>query len=223
MGGLRRPTLERVRRWALAVLTVELAVLAGTGTWLWFGYLPGPVSPWVNVLAIHGATAAERIRWAHRAVGGLMVITALVTAAVLVVQASRRWRGSERRRVGAFVGPLLFVVTLGASFTGFLLPWDQLALWAVTAGTSLDGFRIIWHDEVRFVLLGGAEVAPGTVRTWTVVHLALSAVIVPVAIVAAWAPRPSAVGPPRSNAPAVPEHVDPTDISHSAGTDQLKH
>ena len=38
------------------------------------------------------------------------------------------------------VGVVLLFLTLGLSFTGYLLPWDQLAIWAVTVGTSLAGY-----------------------------------------------------------------------------------
>ena len=38
------------------------------------------------------------------------------------------------------VGAILLFLTLGLSFTGYLLPWDQLAIWAVTVGTSLAGY-----------------------------------------------------------------------------------
>ena len=36
------------------------------------------------------------------------------------------------------IGVLLLVLTLLLSFTGYLLPWDQLSLWAVTVGANLQ-------------------------------------------------------------------------------------
>ena len=34
---------------------------------------------------------------------------------------------------------ILWVLTLALSFTGYLLPWDQLAFWAVTVGANMVG------------------------------------------------------------------------------------
>ena len=52
------------------------------------------------------------------------------------------------------IGVILLTLTLLLSFTGYLLPWDQLALRAVTVGTDLRGYRWLVGDEVRFVLAG---------------------------------------------------------------------
>ena len=49
---------------------------------------------------------------------------------------------------------ILLLLTLLLSFTGYLLPWDQLALWAVAVGTSMMGYTPVLGDQVRFVLLG---------------------------------------------------------------------
>ena len=35
------------------------------------------------------------------------------------------------------IGVLLLVLTLLLSFTGYLLPWDQLAIWAITVGSNM--------------------------------------------------------------------------------------
>ena len=52
------------------------------------------------------------------------------------------------------IGVILLLLTLLLSFTGYLLPWDQLALWAVTVGTNMMGYTPVFGDQVRFVLLG---------------------------------------------------------------------
>ena len=56
------------------------------------------------------------------------------------------------------IGVILLTLTLLLSFTGYLLPWDQLALWAVTVGTNMIGYTPVFGRDVRFVLLGGAEI-----------------------------------------------------------------
>ena len=56
------------------------------------------------------------------------------------------------------IGVVLLMLTLLLSFTGYLLPWDQLALWAVTVGTNMMGYTPVLGTQVRFVLLGGKEI-----------------------------------------------------------------
>ena len=56
------------------------------------------------------------------------------------------------------VGVMLLVLTLLLSFTGYLLPWDQLAIWAITVGMNMVGSAPVAGRDTRFVLLGGFEV-----------------------------------------------------------------
>jgi quinol-cytochrome oxidoreductase complex cytochrome b subunit len=77
------------------------------------------------------------------------------------------------------VGVVLLFLTLGLSFTGYLLPWDQLAIWAVTVGTSLAGYSPNIAKQANFLLLGGVVVGPQTLLRWYVLHvLALPFVLV---------------------------------------------
>jgi quinol-cytochrome oxidoreductase complex cytochrome b subunit len=82
------------------------------------------------------------------------------------------------------VGVILLTLTLIMSFTGYLLPWDQLALWAITVGTNMAratpllghegpfanllGMRI--DNDVRFALLGGTQVGGPTLIRFYVLH-----------------------------------------------------
>ena len=69
------------------------------------------------------------------------------------------------------VGVILLVLTLLLSFTGYLLPDDQLGFWAVTVGTNMArATPLLGHEgpfalpgvtaysDVRFALLGGSIV-----------------------------------------------------------------
>jgi quinol-cytochrome oxidoreductase complex cytochrome b subunit len=77
------------------------------------------------------------------------------------------------------VGVILLVLTLLLSFTGYLLPWDQLSIWAVTVGTNLAGYSPFIAKQANFLLLGGAVVGPNTLLRWYVLHvLALPFVLV---------------------------------------------
>jgi quinol-cytochrome oxidoreductase complex cytochrome b subunit len=79
------------------------------------------------------------------------------------------------------IGVILLTFTLLLSFTGYLLPWDQLALWAVTVGTNMakatpllgaEGpFSIVdAGNDVRFALLGGKIVGPNALLRFYVFH-----------------------------------------------------
>jgi quinol-cytochrome oxidoreductase complex cytochrome b subunit len=71
------------------------------------------------------------------------------------------------------IGVVLLLLTLLLSFTGYLLPWDQLALWAVTVGTNMMGFTPVFGSDVRFALLGSREISGDTLLRWYVLHVLL--------------------------------------------------
>jgi quinol-cytochrome oxidoreductase complex cytochrome b subunit len=69
------------------------------------------------------------------------------------------------------VGLLLFIVTLLLSFTGYLLPWDQLAYWAITVGTNIASSAPVVGKLLRFFLLGGNQIAQNTLIRFYVLHV----------------------------------------------------
>ena len=160
-------TLSRARRIALWALTLEVVTLAVTGAVLYFAYVPtatqafGPGFP-----DAEGGEVAEVVRLVHRWASWLAVPTSLLVASLLTV----RSRPSERVGRGLALGAGLVVAVLAASFTGYLLPWDQLALFSVTVGGNLSGYTWLGNDDVRFVLMNGTEIAPRTVLKWLVLH-----------------------------------------------------
>ena len=68
------------------------------------------------------------------------------------------------------IGVVLFLLTLGLSFTGYLLPWDQLAYWAITVGTNIAAYAPVVGDQVKFLLLGGHVIGPMTLLRFYVLH-----------------------------------------------------
>lgn len=160
--------------WRVAVLLFAecaaalLVVLLFTGLVLSTSYRPNQ--------------AGESMQDVHRISAGLLVCVGL---AALV--AAIGWTVSARRRPwSAAPASALFGAVVAASFTGYLLPWDQLALWSVTVGSDVDGvWSAAFDDGVRFVLVGGAEISPSTYRFWVIAHLglALAAVVALVILV----------------------------------------
>jgi quinol-cytochrome oxidoreductase complex cytochrome b subunit len=75
------------------------------------------------------------------------------------------------------VGLFLLLLVLAFNFTGYLLPWDQLAYWAVTVGTSLLGYVPVVGTAVSNFLLGGPEVGQATLRNFYAIHVAVLPVL----------------------------------------------
>jgi quinol-cytochrome oxidoreductase complex cytochrome b subunit len=82
------------------------------------------------------------------------------------------------------------VITFLLSFTGYLLPWDQLAYWAITVGTNMiRAMPFIGHEgpfafvnqynDIRFLLLGGTEIGANALLRFYVLHI----VVLPAAAV----------------------------------------
>jgi len=68
------------------------------------------------------------------------------------------------------VGVLLLLLTLALSFTGYLLPWDQLAFWAITVGTAIAAYFPLLGPQVRYLLLGGHEIGAAALLRFYVLH-----------------------------------------------------
>jgi len=77
------------------------------------------------------------------------------------------------------VGVVLLLITLFLSYTGYLLPWDQLAFWAITVGTNIIKAMPVTGDRVRFLLLGGNLVGENALLRFYVLHC----VVLPLAAV----------------------------------------
>ncbi len=71
------------------------------------------------------------------------------------------------------IGVCLLIVTLFLSFTGYLLPWDQLAFWAVTVGSNIASYMPWIGDKIRFLMLGGNEVGQMALLRFYVLHVAV--------------------------------------------------
>ena len=124
---------------------------------------------------------------AHRLLGRLLLVVGVGLLVTTVGLAGERRNWTE----GA-VGGLALLLILATSFTGELLPWDQLALWAVTVGTDLDG---IWtaafdDDAIRFVLIDNAEIPQSDYARAVIAHtVVLPVLLVGVLVAIGWRRR----------------------------------
>jgi len=94
------------------------------------------------------------------------------------------YRGGYRppREFNWVVGVGLLLVTLFLSYTGYLLPWDQLAFWAITVGTNIISAMPVLGKSVRFLLLGGNLVGENALLRFYVLHCVILPLIAVVLI-----------------------------------------
>ena len=147
-----------------------------TGIFLMFYYRPTDPAAWQDVAALHtSVNLGFLIRNMHRWGAHLMVFTVFLHMARVFYTGAYK----PPREFNWVVGVLLLFSTLGLSYTGYLLPWDQLALWAVTVGANIASFTPILRNNFKYVLFAGVEISGNTLLRWYVLHvLALPFVVV---------------------------------------------
>jgi quinol-cytochrome oxidoreductase complex cytochrome b subunit len=75
------------------------------------------------------------------------------------------------REFNWLMGVGLFLLTLGLSFTGYLLPWDQLAFWAITVGTNIAGYAPYIGLKLKYLMLGGNVVGQEALIRFYALHV----------------------------------------------------
>ena len=143
-------------------------LLTITGIFLMFYYAPTAEAAYRDVQELSTAVAfGSLVRNMHRWGAHFMVLTVFLHMSRVFYHGAYK----PPREFNWVVGVILLLLTLLLSFTGYLLPWDQLALWAVTVGTNMAGFVPVFGPQVKFVLLGAAEVSADTILRWYVLHV----------------------------------------------------
>jgi len=153
----------------LGGLTFFLFILLTiTGIFLMFYYTPSADRAYLDIEALSTTVAfGSLVRNLHRWGAHLMVLTVFLHMSRVFYHGAYK----PPREFNWVVGVLLLFLTLLLSFSGYLLPWDQLALWAVTVGTNMAGFVPVIGNEVKFALLAGVEVSGATLLRFYVLHV----------------------------------------------------
>jgi quinol-cytochrome oxidoreductase complex cytochrome b subunit len=81
------------------------------------------------------------------------------------------------------IGVGLFLVTLLLSYTGYLLPYDQLAYWAVTVGTNIAAYMPVLGPKLRYLLLGGSGIGHNTLVRFYVLHCVILPIVLSLLVV----------------------------------------
>ena len=145
-------------------------ILFVSGMYLMFFYHPAVPQAYFDMHALStSVTFGQFVRNIHRWSAHLMVL-------VVVVHMMRVFYSGAYKRPRQFnwmLGVVLLMITLGLSFTGYLLPWDQLSYWAITVGTNIAGYVPLLGDSARRVLLGGPDVGGDALLRFYVLHIYL--------------------------------------------------
>jgi len=143
-------------------------ILLVTGMLLMFFYVPSVEQAYWSMKDIRFAVSfGWLLRNQHRWAAHLMVGTTFLHMARVFVTGA--YRGP--RSLNWLVGIALLLLTLLLSFTGYLLPWDQLAYWAVTVGTNIAREAPVVGETLRFLLLGGSTIGQATLLRFYVLHV----------------------------------------------------
>lgn len=143
-------------------------ILVGTGVLLMFYYTPATEHAYQNMKDLEFVvTAGQVLRNMHRWAAHLMVIFVILHMCRVFYTGAYK----PPREFNWVIGVMLLLLTLGLSFTGYLLPWDQLAFWAVTVGANIASYAPFVGEKFRFLLLGGTEVGQSALLRFYVLHV----------------------------------------------------
>ncbi|MDH5477429.1 MAG: cytochrome b N-terminal domain-containing protein [Nitrospinota bacterium] len=113
------------------------------------------------------------IRGAHAWGSNLMLVTIMIHMVKIYVSGIYK----PPRELNWVVGVTLFLLTLGLSFTGYLLPWTQLAYWATVVGTETPAALPYVGEYIRYAMRGGEEIGQVTLTRFFAIHVMLLPVI----------------------------------------------
>jgi quinol-cytochrome oxidoreductase complex cytochrome b subunit len=164
----RKSTLTFSATWYLGALSFgTFAILVITGILLMLYYHPSVPQAYSDMKDLQFVVSSGVfLRNLHRWSAHAMVL--LVFAHMFKVF----YRGAYRppREFNWVIGVALLLLTLLLSYTGYLLPWDQLAYWAVTVGSNIASAVPIIGAKMRFLLLGGHQVNANALLRFYVLH-----------------------------------------------------
>lgn len=173
---VRTEAMKFSRTFYLGGLTAAaFFVLIVTGVLLMFYYHPSVPRAYEDMKDLEFVVSAGVfLRNLHR--WGAHAMVALAFLHMVRVFFAGAYR--PPREFNWVIGIALFVVTILMSYTGYLLPWDQLAYWAVTVGTNMARAVPVMGDQISFLLLGGNQIDENTLVRFYVLHC----VVLPMAL-----------------------------------------
>ena len=165
---VRKRTLAFKVTWFLGALTTTtFAILVITGILLMLYYHPSVPQAYIDMKDLQFVVSSGVfLRNLHRWSAHAMVFLAFAHMFKVF------YRGAYRppREFNWVIGVVLLLITLLLSYTGYLLPWDQLSYWAVTVGSNIASAVPIAGPTIRFLMLGGHQVNANALLRFYVLH-----------------------------------------------------
>ena len=199
-----RRVLRNRYSWRLGFIAAVLfGILLITGLYLMFVYTPSVGSAYGDMQRLKtGVGFGQLIRNVHRWSAHLMVLVVFLH----MVRVFYAGAYKHPREFNWVFGIMLLLLTLAFSFTGYLLPWDQLAYWAVTVGTNLVKYIPLIGDQTQNLLIGGDQIGQSTLLRFYALHVAvLPAALVMILGIHIWRVRKDGFAVRRSNVGAFEE------------------
>jgi len=145
-------------------------VLTVTGVYLMFFYVPSETLAYSNVLEIRRSVPFGQLTInIHRWAAHLMVFFVFLHMMRVFYHGAYK----PPREFNWVVGVVLLFLTIMLSFTGYLLPWDQIAYWAVTIGSNMASYVPIFSRPSQLIIFGAIEVGQNTLLRFYVLHVVL--------------------------------------------------
>lgn len=154
---------------ALGWLSVFFFIVEGiTGVVLMIFYTPSPLRAYADMLNILSNVPFGRLlRDIHRLAAEGMVISVFLHMLRVYLTGSYK----HSRQFTWLTGVVLLLITLFLSFSGYLLPWDQLAYWAVTIGTSMAEAAPLFGEQLNLLLRGAPDIGAGGLLRFYLLHV----------------------------------------------------
>ncbi len=166
---VNRHSLRASYSFGLGLISLYLfLILIVTGVLLMFYYVPSTEQAYNNMKDLQFVVSVGLVmRNMHRWAAHLMVIFVLLhMCRVFYTGAYKR-----PREFNWVLGVGLFLLTLSLSFTGYLLPWDQLAFWAITVGTNIAAYAPYIGPKLKYLMLGGNVVGQEALIRFYALHV----------------------------------------------------
>ena len=152
----------------MAALLIVIQII--TGILLRFYYTPIPAEAYNSVVFTKTQVLfGQFIRNIHYWSGVFLLLIAFLHFLRVFLTGAFR----EERKINWLFGLFLLVLIVLLNFTGYLLPWDQLAYWAITVSTNIIGYLPIVGESLRTMIIGGKELNADTLRTFFTFHTAV--------------------------------------------------
>ena len=187
------------------IAAMLFGILLVTGLYLMFVYTPSVGSAYGDMQKLKTSVGfGQLIRNVHRWSAHLMVVVVFLH----LVRVFYAGAYKKPREFNWVLGIMLLLLTLGFSFTGYLLPWDQLAYWAVTVGTNLVGYVPLVGDQLQSLLIGGDQIGQTTLLRFYALHVAvLPAALIMILGIHIWRVRKDGFAVRRTNVGAFEEEA----------------